>query len=317
MFLSIFLLIAGFAILIIGANLLVDGSSSLAKRMSVSEIVIGLTVVAFGTSSPELAASILASAGGQTDIALGNVIGSNIMNIFLILGIAGLVLPLSTHKNTIWKEIPFSLLAVIALAVICNDLILDGTPNILSKSDALILLLFFVIFLVYVFGISKIDAAHKPGIKEFSLFKSSVYLAAGLLGLFFGGKLVIDNSVDIAQKMEISSRIIGLTIIAGGTSLPELFTSVVAAYKKKSDIALGNIVGSNIFNIFFILGVSGVIKPIPFNSNMNMDILVLFIASVFLFVIMFTGKKRSIDRWEAVILVITYIIYTIFILFRG
>ncbi|MEJ2053373.1 MAG: calcium/sodium antiporter [Calditrichaceae bacterium] len=317
MLLELFLLILGFGLLIKGADFFVDGASALAVRLSISQIVIGLTIVAFGTSAPELVVNIFAAIAGKTDISFGNIIGSDIANILLILGIAGMIHPLQTQKNTVWREIPFAFLAVIVLFIICNDQLFDHTADLLSRGDAIILLLFFSIFLIYNFAISKVEIRDKPDIKILSKSKIVLFLTIGIAGLILGGQMAVNNATAIASYWGLSDRLIGLTIISLGTSLPELATSAVAAYKNKSDIAIGNIIGSNIFNIFFILGITAVIKPIPFDAGMNTDIAILFIASILLFLTMFTGKKRLLERWEATIFLIIYFVYIGFLIIRN
>jgi cation:H+ antiporter len=314
---QIILLIVGFSLLIKGADFLVDGASSLAKKMAVSEIVIGLTIVAFGTSTPELIVNIFSAVSGKSDISFGNIIGSNIANLLLILGISGIIRPLHTQKNTVWKEIPFALLAAIVLFLLCNDSFFDVSLDILSRGDGIILLLFFIIFLVYNFAIAEVQSVDSPDIKMYSCTKISVLIILGLAGLIVGGKLVVDSAVQLAVWFGMSEKLIGLTIVAIGTSLPELFTSAVAASKGKSDIAVGNIIGSNIFNIFFILSITAIIQPLPYISVLNTDMLVLIVASVLLFITMFTGKKRSLDRWEAIIFVLLYFAYTVFLIIRN
>ncbi len=316
MLIAILLLIIGFMLLIKGADFLVDGASALAVRYSVSQIVIGLTIVAFGTSTPELVVNILSSLQKQPDIAFGNIIGSNIVNILLILGIAGIIYPIKTERNTVWKEIPFSLLAGVILFVLCNDRLFSGGADVLSRGDGIILLIFFIIFMIYTFGIAKVESRDEAEVIILSTTRIILYILIGLLGLFIGGKLVVDNSVKLARLLGVSEKLIGLTIISIGTSLPELFTSAVAAFKKQSDIAIGNVVGSNIFNVFFILGISSVISPLPFQGALNMDIYVLIGVSALLFLTMFTGKKRTLDRWEAIMFVIFYIIYIVFLIIR-
>jgi len=315
--LSLLLLVAGFIFLIKGANLLVDGSSSIAKKMGVSDLVIGLTIVSFGTSAPELIVNVFASVQGNADIAIGNVLGSNIMNILLILGVTSLLCPLKVHNQTIWKEIPFSLLAALVLGIIANDYIFNNGISSLALGDGLILLLFFSIFLVYVFEISKkgkIDAIETGNI---SPTRASIYVIIGLIGLVAGGKMVVDGAVDIARAMSISESIIGLTIVAIGTSLPELVTSVIAALKKNADMAIGNVIGSNIFNIFFILGISSVINPIPYNAYSNTDILFTIFASFLLFIVMFVGKKHILERGQGAAFLLVYLIYTILLFYRA
>lgn len=314
-----FKFIVGLAVIIKAADFLVDGSSSIARRFRVSELVIGLTVVAFGTSTPELFVNIVASLKGNSEIAIGNILGSNIANILLILGISSIICPLSVTKGTVWKEIPFSLLAAIVLGMMANDQFIDKNGiSVLTRIDGLVLLCFFVIFLYYSFSIAKeIEGieTHVP-LKEHGLVKSVLLVVSGLAGLCFGGDWIVEGAVNLALKLGISQSVVGLTIVAVGTSLPELATSAVAAYKGKPDIAVGNVVGSNIFNIFFVLGVSAIIKPIPFNSRSNIDIGVVILASLLLFTFMFTGQKRSIDRWEGVVSLMLYGAYLAFLIIR-
>jgi cation:H+ antiporter len=310
------LLVIGFTLLIEGANLLVDGASSVGRKLNISDLVIGLTVVAFGTSLPELFVNIFAAIKGNTDIAIGNVLGSNIANIFLILGVSAIIFPLAVGKGTVWKEIPLSLLAAVLLGIMANDHLIDGSStSALTRIDGLVLLAFFVIFIYYSFGIAKrIDGIdnHLPQ-KQYGLLKSLLLIAAGLAGLGVGANWIVGAAVRIASRIGVSQSLIGLTIVAVGTSLPELATSTVAAYRKNAEIAVGNIIGSNIFNIFFVLGLSAIIKPLPFNPSSNIDIGVVILASLLLFVWMFTGKKRSLDRWEGMIFLILYGIYITFL----
>ncbi len=313
----LFLLAIGFGLLVKGADYLVNGSSSMAKRLNVSEIMIGLTVVAFGTSAPELIVNIFAGISGNDAIAFGNIIGSNITNILLILGVAGVINPIITEKNTVWKEIPFSLLAAVVLMILCNDVFFKAAPvNLLSRGDALVLLLFFIVFLTYTFGIPKVEMKDEPEVRLLSMSKTVIYILVGLIALFLGGKLVVDNAIKIARVFLVSEKLIGLTIVALGTSLPELFTSAYAAFKGKSDIAMGNVVGSNIFNLFFILGITGVIHPLSFDRVLNFDFLVLIGVSLLLFLTMFTGKRRRLDRWEAIVFLLLYISYITILIVR-
>lgn len=315
---EIIFLIFGFLILIKGADFLVSGSSALAKRLKFSNLVIGLTVVAFGTSTPELFVNFFASLEGNAEIAIGNVVGSNIFNILVILGISSIIYPLSVTKGTIWKEIPFSLIAAILVGVMANDVLFDHAHySVLSRIDGFILLLFFIIFMYYILTIAKDEHVQLEEVMQINLQRSLWLVAGGLVILVLGGKFIVENAVIVAGRLGISQSVIGLTIVAAGTSLPELVTSVVAAYRKNSDIAVGNIVGSNIFNIFFILGISSLIKPIQIVSQINPDIWVLIAVSLVLFVFMFTGKRRKLDRWEGIIFVLFYIGYIIFLLKRG
>ena len=309
----------GFVLLIKGADWLVDGASAIARRFNVSDLVIGLTVVAFGSSTPELFVNIIASARGNTDIAIGNVLGSNIANIFLILGVSSVIYPLAVTKGTVWKEIPFSLLAAIVLLSMANDQILDrADASVLTRIDGLIFLCFFVIFIYYTFSIAeRVEGmeAHVPA-RQYGWLRSLLGIIAGLAGLTIGGKWIVDGAIVLATKLGMSESVIGLTIVAVGTSLPELATSAVAAYKKNPEIAVGNVVGSNIFNIFFVLGISAIIRPLPFQTKNNVDIAVVIFTSLMLFFFMFTGEKRSLDRWEGIVCLILYFGYVAFLIFN-
>ena len=317
MFISILLLAIGFGLLVKSADLLVDGSSSVAKRFNIPEIVIGLTVVAFGTSTPELVVSIISDISGHNEIVLGNVIGSNLFNILVILGISGLIFPLTIQRNSVWKEIPCSLAAAIILLILGNDIFLfNAQQNVLSTVDGIILLFLFLAFVLCIFVFSKTNITNQFSVTLYPPMKTAIFIIAGFAGLFLGGKLVVDNAVTIAHNFSLSEKFIGLTIIAAGTSLPELATSVVAAYKKRFDISVGNIIGSNIFNIFLILGISSSIKEIPYNSVLNFDVGLLILATLFLFFTMFSGKKRQLDRWESLLLVLAYIAYLVYLFFR-
>jgi cation:H+ antiporter len=312
--LPILLLLVGFVCLILAADFLVEGSAALARRMRVSDIVIGLTVVAFGTSTPELFVNLAAALESKMDIAFGNIVGSSIANILLILGVSALVSPLATTRGTVWKEIPFSLLAAVVLGIVANDRLLNFANPILSRGDGLIFLCFFIIFLYYsaslAFDVKNIEQHVKD--KKLSKAAALTRAAAGFAGLAFGGWLIVNNAVLIAKSIGMSEAVIGLTIVAIGTSLPELATSAMAAYKGNADIAIGNIVGSNIFNIFLILGITSVVRPIPYHENSNIDLILLIGASVLLFLFMFTGKKRSLDRWEGALFFIIYISFVWF-----
>lgn len=317
---SIILLLVGFGILIKGADFLVIGASSVAKKYGISNLAIGLTVVAFGTSMPELIVSLLAAIDGKSDASFGNVIGSNNLNLLLILGTAGIIYPLTVQNNTIKYEVPISLLAALVLFLLVNDTMIWGAnspvapANILSRIDSLLLLLFFAGFLFYIYRSMRnnVDLGGEP----IKLHSTPISIGIGSLGLVMligGGKLVVDNAIEIAMYFHMSEKLIGLTILAAGTSLPELATSCVAAYRKNTDIAIGNVIGSNIFNIFLILGVTGLVNPIPYNTVFNFDIYVLLGSTMLLLIFMFTLSTRKLDRWEAFILLASYITYTIYI----
>lgn len=317
MFTSILLLILGLILVIKGADFLVSGASALAKKLNVPDLAIGLTVVAFGTSLPELVVNSYASAGGLDDIVLGNIIGSNNFNLFIILGITGIIYPISVQSSTAWREIPISLLAVIMLLLLSNGLLFTG-KHIISRIDGIILLVFFALFLFYVFKQLRTEPVIKTmNLKAYSNTQITVMIAAGLVMLVLGGRFSVNNAVGIATQLGISEKIIGLTILAAGTSLPELATSVVAGMKKNPDIAIGNVIGSNIFNIFLILAVSSLIKPVGFDIKFNTDLLILGGGTLFLLVAMLTGKRSMIDRWEAGILLLFYIGYITFMILKG
>lgn len=310
MVLQIILLAVGLLLLVKGADWLVDGASVLAKKNNISDLAIGLTIVAFGTSAPELVVNAVAASGNFPDIVFGNIIGSNNFNLFAILGIAGIITPLAVQSSTVWKEIPFSLLAAITFFFLANNYFMTNQPYV-SRYDGIILLALFAGFLYYVATQLKTDPnAEVVANKDYSNLKIWLLIIGGLAGLVGGGKLVVDNAVAMAQSLGVSEKIIGLTIVAAGTSLPELATSVVAAMKKNADIAIGNIVGSNIFNIFLIIGVSVMIRPLEYNDSFNTDIYLLGGGTIFLFLAMFIGKKQRLDRWQSTLLLSIYLLYT-------
>ncbi len=320
MILQIGLLLAGFVILIKGADFLVKGASSIAKKFEISNLAIGLTVVALGTSMPELIVSVISAFNGKSDAAFGNIIGSNIFNLLLILGVSGMIYPLVVQKKTIKNEVPISLLAAVVMLALVNDQYFNGSHvPILSRYDSLLLLILFVLFLIYVYR-SMTKTSEQPEevkIKLYSSWVSVGLIVGGMLMLVGGGKLVVDSAITIAQEFGLTERLIGLTILATGTSLPELATSAVAAYRKNADIAIGNVVGSNIFNILFILGTTGVINPIPYNVTLNFDVVIMLVATIVLMIFMFTLNQRKLDRLEAFILLSGYVTYTVYLIGNG
>lgn len=318
MVIQFFLFIIGFVFLITGGNYLVDGASSLAKNLKISDLVIGLTIVSFGTSAPELTVNIIASLENKGGITVGNVIGSNIANILLILGVTSIISPLFVKHSTVWKEIPLSLLAVLVFFIVSNDILLNNdSKNIISRSEGLILISFFIIFLGYVINISRMGSLEISVEPKYTFSVSIFLIMLGLLGLIYGGRLVVNSGAEIARGFGFSEELIGFSMIAVGTSLPELVTSVIAAYKKNSEIAIGNVVGSNIFNIFWIMGISSVINPIPFNEVFNVDTLFLIFATSLLFIFNFTGKKNTLHKIEGILFLTAYIFYLIYIFKRG
>ncbi|HLD21755.1 MAG TPA: calcium/sodium antiporter [Patescibacteria group bacterium] len=320
MLFPILLLLVGLAILLVGAEVLVRGSSSLASKMHISPLVIGLTIVAFGTSAPELIVNIFSATAGTTDLAIGNIIGSNIANILLIVGISASIFPLVVKRSTVWKEIPFALLAIVLVFVMANDALFDRVPfNILTRTDGITFMSLFIIFMYYIFSLMRSEAQNEAveKVKEYSTGLSVLFSIVGIGALFFGGKLLVDNATELALIAGLSESLIGLTVVAIGTSLPELATSIIAALHKHSDIAVGNVVGSNIFNVLWILGLTSTITPLPFNIQANIDVGVCIAATVLLFLAMFVGKKHRVDRWQGIIFILLYIGYTAYLIQRG
>jgi cation:H+ antiporter len=319
MLINLLLLTAGFIALVYGANKMVDAASDLALRLNVPKIVIGLTIIAFGTSAPELAVNVLAAVNQNPEIALGNVIGSNILNILLILGLAAFITPLSVKTNTTWIEIPLALLAALLVLASISEQWLGqaGEAALISRTDGLFLLAFFIIFLVYNFQLARQGSIDGLGIetKLYPLPKAILFIVLGLGLLLVGGQLIVSNAVVIAQQFGLSERLIGLTVVSIGTSLPELATSVAAARKKSVDLAIGNIVGSNIFNVFLVLGLSALITPIPVSPEALLDVLVSILASALLFFFLFTGKGRQLERLEGGIFLFIYAAYLGFLIF--
>ncbi|AOV07467.1 calcium/sodium antiporter [Sporosarcina ureilytica] len=313
------LLILGFALLIKGADFFVDGSSNIARLLQVPPILIGLTIVAFGTSAPEATVSIIAALEGNADVAVGNVVGSNIFNITLVIGVAAFLYPLKVESETIRKEIPFTLLASVALLILMSDIALQGfNSNMITRSDGFIFLLFLSIFMYYVIEIglkSRKNAASEPTPKNISWGKNLFITVLGLAAIIFGGDLVVNNGTEIAYSLGMSETLVGLTIIAIGTSLPELVTSISAALKKESEIALGNIVGSNIFNILFVLGASAAISPLPVNDKVFTDVVFMIVLIVVL--LMFSRTNFKVGKREGLVLAAAYVIYLVYIIVRN
>lgn len=318
--LSIFLIIIGFILLIKGADFLVEGSSNIAKRFHIPEIVIGLTIVSIGTSLPELLVSINSATKGYSDMSLGNVIGSNIANFLLILGVSAAIRRLKLKRETRYIEVPMCILYTIIFTIVCN------TDNMITRPEAVILLVFFNIFIGYTvaMGIKGEKFDEEPLTKEeeedegktkeekqSSMIQNILQIVLGIVALKFGGDFIVDNATIIAERLNISEKIISLTIIAIGTSLPELVTSIVAAIKGNSDISVGNIIGSNIFNMTFIIGIASLIKPITYNISYNTDLLILFAATVLLFLFQYIPPKKMMSRRNGFMYLICYILYMI------
>ncbi len=325
---NILLLIGGLILILLGANGLTDGAASVAKRFRIPPIVIGLTIVAFGTSAPELTVSVSSALKGSADIAIGNVVGSNIFNTLMIVGCTALFAPIVITRNTLRKEIPLCILSSIVLLICANDVFLDKAPeNILNRVDGLLLLCFFVIFMGYTFAIAskpvttEQQAEHpvieeETEIKSLPWWQSIFYIIGGLAALIYGGQLFVDGATGIARNLGVSESIIGLTLVAGGTSLPELATSIVAALKKNPEIAIGNVIGSNLFNIFFVLGCSASITPLHLSGITNFDLFTLVGSGILLWLFGLFFAKRTITRIEGGIMILCYVAYTVVLIYN-
>lgn len=319
------ILLVGFLFLIKGADFFVDGASSIAKSLRVPALIIGLTIVAFGTSAPELAVSVTSALDGRNAIAIGNVVGSNIFNILMVVGASAAILPLHVKTTIFIKELPFTLLASITLLILGLDYVLDDVIAVSSeysgyigRVDGIILLFFFGIFLYYLVDTALVARKNheedEDEIETMSMKKSVLLSLLGIIGIVLGGQMVVDSASEIAIAWGMSEGLVGLTIVAIGTSLPEFVTSVVAATKGQSDLALGNVIGSNIFNIYLILGVSTIINPIPVNSDLIIDMMIMIITVIATF--FFALTNRQISRTEGSIFCASYFVYMAYILIR-
>lgn len=313
---NIVLLIGGLLLILVGANALTDGAASVAKRFHISSLVIGLTIVAFGTSAPELTVSVVSALKGSADMAIGNVVGSNIFNTLMIVGCTAAIVPISVTKGTLSKEIPLCILASVVLFICANDILINkAAANTISSSDGMLLLCFFLIFLGYTFAIAHNGSSEgESEIKDMPVWKSVLFIAGGLAGLVYGGQFFVSGASEIARSLGVSESIIGLTLVAGGTSLPELATSVVAALKKNPEMAIGNVIGSNLFNIFFVLGCSATISPLNIQGITNLDLGVLIGSCVLLYIFGWFFKKRTITRIEGIVMIACYIGYTAYLI---
>jgi len=305
------LFVLGFVLLIKGADWLIQGAVSIAQRLQVPDLVVGLTVVAFGTSAPELAVNVIASVNDNNGLAIGNIVGSNIANVLLILGASAVIRQLAVQKSTVRAEIPFSLLAAVMVGYMVNDQLLDTTAtDQVSRWDGLVLIGMFVAFLYYTFRLSKADVSEDvPKVPQMSVFVAVMLFIVGLAGLVLGGKWIVDGAVHIALQLGYSETVIGLTVVSIGTSLPELVTSIAAVRRGNSDIAIGNVIGSNIFNIFWVLGLSAVISPVTFDSSDNFSIAVVVGTHAVLFAVLFLGKSYRISRGQGAVMLLLYASY--------
>lgn len=313
---NIVLLIGGLLLILVGANALTDGAASIAKRFNISSLVIGLTIVAFGTSAPELTVSVVSALKGSADMAIGNVVGSNIFNTLMIVGCTAAIVPISVTKGTLSKEIPLCILASVVLFICANDVLINkAATNTISSSDGMLLLCFFLIFLGYTFAIAHNGStAEETQVKRMPLWKSGLFIAGGLAGLVYGGQFFVDGASGIARGLGVSESIIGLTLVAGGTSLPELATSVVAALKKNPEMAIGNVIGSNLFNIFFVLGCSATISPMKIQGITNLDLGVLIGSCILLYIFGWFFRKRTITQPEGIVMIACYIGFTAYLI---
>jgi len=301
---------SGFAILIAGAQLLVNGATSIGVKINISQMVMGLTVVALGTSLPELIVNIFAGLRGNTDLAIGNILGSNITNTLLVVGAAALVVPIHFQNKTLHRDIPFSLFAPVLLFLLANDFIF-GRQNIIGRFDGIILLIFLGFFLYFTFfKQGETSTTGQEEFKQYSWGLSLLFIVLGGLGLYFGGKWIVGGAVKIATAIGISETAMGLTLVAGATSLPELATSIIAARKNNADMALGNAVGSNILNILMVLGITAIIKPIPYSPKLNFELGLVFASGLLLLIFGKMGKtKNMLNRFEGLLLVLIYVAF--------
>ncbi|MBD5254051.1 MAG: calcium/sodium antiporter [Barnesiella sp.] len=315
---NILILIFGLALILGGANYLTDGASAVARRSGISPLVIGLTIVAFGTSAPELVISCVSAFNHNAGIAIGNVVGSNIFNILVIIGLTALVRPIKIERGILVNDIPLVILSSLVILVLGNGVFLDGdSENIITRSGGLILLLFFCIFLRYTFSIAKSSeesADDSTEIKSMKTWVAALAIVGGLGALIWGGQLFVDSASAIARSLNVSDAIIGLTIVAFGTSLPELATSIVAAVKNQPGLAVGNVVGSCIFNVFFVLGASAVISPLPLGGITNVDLLVLVGASLLFWIFGKVIRKMTFTRTEGAVMFLAYVAYTVYLI---
>ena len=316
MVLSFGLLIVGFVVLILGADWLVSGASGLAKRLNVPDLVIGLTVVAFGTSAPELMVNLMAAFNNESEIALTNILGSNTINTFIILGISALIYPIKSQKSSRKYEIPWSVFAGLIILVMGTECFgLCGGEAIISRLDGVVLLLIFSLFMYYTLKMAKNNKeTQEEGFLPMKIWKAVLLIAVGLVALVVGGKVIVINAVSIAQAFGVSQAVIGVTVVALGTSLPELATSAIAAFKKNPDLAIGNVIGSNIFNVFFVLGISAVIRPLPSYSNLWIDASLAALGSLLLLLFVSTNRHKELKRWQGAFFLACYGVYLVWLL---
>ena len=316
-----FLFLLGFVVLIKGADWLVAGSAAIAKKNNISNLVVGLTIVSMGTSMPELIVNVLASSKDVSQIAIGNILGSNIANILLILGVAAFIYPIIIKQSIVFYEIPYSIIALLLVTFLANSNFWGSNPNTIHQTDGILLIAFFGLFIVYIIKLAKngkADILDEVPSAEITTIKSVFMVVFGMVGLFFGGQWVVNGAIVAANHFGLSEAFIGLTVVAIGTSLPELVTSAVAAYKKNTDIAMANVIGSNIFNLLWVLGISAIIKPVEFDPKLNIDVFILVGASCLILFSLVTGKvKNQMGKPTGIFFLILYVAYISFLIYRG
>ena len=309
---DILLLIVGLGLILAGANFLTDGSAAVAQRLRVPEFIIGLTIVAVGTSTPELVVSVLSAIAGKSDVAIGNVVGSNIFNVFVILGICALIRPLPLTRSTIRRDIPIGMVVSLLLFVLASDALLHlGPTDRLGRGDGILMLILYIALMWYTIrAAGRTEETSAEGAKApMAAWLAAVMIVGGLAGLVFGGERFLDSATALARQLGVSEAVIAITLVAGGTSLPELASSVVSLVKGKADMALGNVIGSNIANILLILGLSATINPLTMGGITTTDLAVVILTSLLLFLTAFTFRRRAVDRWEGVIFLVIYALY--------
>ena len=310
---DILLLIVGLGLILAGANFLTDGSAAVAQRFRVPEFIIGLTIVAVGTSTPELVVSVLSAIGGQSDVAIGNVVGSNIFNVFVILGVCALIRPVPLTAGNIRRDIPFGVLVSLLLLALAQDsLLCKGAADRIGRLDGAAMLALYILLMWYTIRKTKRPEATAPteGSKApMAAWLTAVMIVGGLAGLVFGGEMFLRSATSIARSLGVRESVIAITLVAGGTSLPELASSLVSLFKGKAEMALGNVIGSNIANILLILGVSATIHPLSMGGITVWDLLMVLLSSVVVFLAAFTFKRKAIDRWEGALFVTIYAVY--------
>lgn len=320
MLLSTISLVVGAVLVLWGADRLTEGATGLVRKFRVTEIVIGLTVVAFGTSLPEFMTSLVSVLHGSSDLSIGNIVGSNIFNVLMIVGCSAMVCPINVSRGTLYKDIPFALLASLMLIVVCLDTLLDGKSysDTLTRSDGLLLLGFLAVFMAYTFSIARDKGEaveNETSVPDMAYWKIALFILLGLAGLVVGGNLFVDGASDIALRLGVSETVVGLTLVAAGTSLPELATSIVAARKGHSAMAIGNVIGSNIFNIFFVMGVCATLSPMPVGNISHVDLLLMLLSVLLMW--SFSYTKRIIERWEGATMFFCYLAYLSYLVYNA